>query len=78
MKIVQIDVSKFASIIVDPVEDDQPKELFLWGQSPLGVFNDLTPLNPIFAASCADQPSDAHLFDVKAVKNGRNFCIFVD
>ena len=64
--------------MVDPVEDDQPKELFLWGKSPLGVFNELTPLNQLF--SNCQEPTEEHgqTFNVKAVRNGLNFCIFVD
>ena len=51
VQILQVEASRFASIVVDPVEEGQPKELFLWGQSPLGVFNELTPLNLLSAGS---------------------------
>ena len=73
---MQVEASRFASIVVDPVEEGQPKELFLWGQSPLGVFNELTPLNQLFASSY--EQSEHQTFNVRAVKNGLNFCVFVD
>lgn len=76
VQIMQVEASRFASIVVDPVEDDQPRELFLWGQSPLGVFNELTPLNQLFASSY--EQSEQQNFNVKAVKNGQNFCVFID
>ena len=77
---MQVEATRFASIVVDPVEDSQPKELFLWGQSPLGVFNELTPLNQLFAGSYEQpsQQSDQQSFNVRAVRNGLNFCVFVD
>jgi len=31
VQIVQLEASRFASIVVDPVEEGQPKELFFWG-----------------------------------------------
>ena len=70
VNITQVEVSRFASIVVDPVVDGSAKELFLWGQSPLGIFNELTPVSQLFDTNQS--------FNVKAVRNGRNFCIFVD
>lgn len=45
VKILQIEASRFASIVVDPRDAGQPKELFLWGKSPIGVFTELSALN---------------------------------
>ena len=52
----------------------------MWGQSPLGVFNELTPLNHLFASSYENSSESVsnQTFDVKSVKNGLNFCVFVD
>ena len=65
---------------MDPAEVGQPKELFFWGQSPLGVFNELTPLNQLFAGSYEHtaEAGASQTFNVQAVRNGLNFCIFVD
>ena len=77
---MQIETSRFASIVVDPQDGEQPKELFLWGQSPMGVFNELTPLNQLFGNSQEQSSSSEHhqTFNVKAVRNGLNFCVFID
>jgi len=36
--VLQIETSRFASILVKPGNDSDPKELFLWGETPLGLF----------------------------------------
>jgi hypothetical protein len=33
-----METSKFASILVKPGDQKEPKELFLWGETPLGLF----------------------------------------
>ena len=51
VKILQIESSRFASIVVDPRDDEQTKELFFWGRSPVGIFHELTALNQLFENS---------------------------
>ena len=45
VKVSAVSCTRFASIVIDPQEQDQPRELFFWGETPLGVFTDLTPFN---------------------------------
>ena len=63
--------------MVDPQESEQPKELFFWGRSPVGIFNELTSLNQLFDNK-TESGEEHQIFDVKAVRNGANFCVFVD
>ena len=55
VQILQVDATRFASILVDPQEKGSPKELFLWGETPLGLFQEPTPLNQLFA-DCQESP----------------------
>lgn len=73
---MQIEASKFASILVKPGDSAEPKELFLWGQTPLGLFQEPTSLNQLVSECQPEEQSQ--MFDVKAVKNGENFCVFID
>jgi hypothetical protein len=50
---MQIEASKFAAILVRPGEASEPKELFMWGQTPLGLFQEPTSLNQL-VSECQD------------------------
>ena len=43
----------------------------------MGVFNELTPLNQLLTGGY-EQAENSQSFNVRAVKNGLNFCVFVD
>ena len=43
----------------------------------MGIFHELTPLNDLFQTE-RDSLENGKVLDVLAVKNGRNFCVFVD
>ena len=61
VKILQIESSRFASIVVDPRDDEQTKELFFWGRSPVGIFHELTALNQLFENSTSkDSTTNNH------------------
>jgi hypothetical protein len=54
---------------------DDRTELFLWGDTPLGIFQEPTSLNQLISETSDEQ--QPHL-DVVAVKNGPTFSIFVE
>ena len=60
---MQIESSRFASMVVDPQDSEQPKELFFWGRSPVGCFNELTSLNQLFDNK-AESGAAHQIFDV--------------
>ena len=47
------------------------------GTLTAGVFNELTPLNNLLQSN-ADMVDEESNLSVSAVKNGMNFCVFVD
>lgn len=77
---------------VDSISKNAPKELFLWGETPLGIFAELTPLNQLFQQSqetkepifsptksnVSNQSSVQQVFNVVSVANGLNFLVFTD
>ena len=50
-------------------------ELFLWGETPLGVFQEPMSLNQLINETTSE--SNPNL-DVQAVKNGPYFCVFTE
>lgn len=80
VKITNVAASRFASVVIHPQEDGQLRELFLWGESPLGIMNELTPLSELIKQTSDPNESTYHrqMFDVEEIKNGQNFCLFVD
>lgn len=50
-------------MVVDPQESEQPKELFFWGRSPVGCFNELTSLNQLFDNK-TESGASHQIFDV--------------
>ena len=73
VQVHQIESSDFTTILAQP-QHEQRSELFLWGETPLGVFTEPTSLNQLINEAQDEQP----MLDVQAVKNGAFFCVFVE
>lgn len=71
---MQIESSKFSTILVKLNSEDRT-ELFLWGETPLGIFQDPVSLNQIINENQQDEQTQ---FDICAVKNGAHFCVFIE
>ena len=55
--------------------DEEMTELFLWGETPLGIFQEPMSLNQLINETTSeDNPN----LDISAVKNGPYFCIFTE
>jgi hypothetical protein len=73
VQVHQIESSEFTTILAQPSGDSR-SELFLWGETPLGVFSEPTSLNVLISEAQDEQP----MLDVLTVKNGAYFCVFVE
>lgn len=71
---MQIESSKFTSILAQ-LPGDERTEFFLWGDTPLGVFQEPTSLNQLISETSEEQQPS---LDVVAVKNGPFFSVFVE
>lgn len=62
------------------------RELFLWGETPLGCFNEPHSLNQLISDTqsagvphqTSEQESEQPNLDVQSVSNGAYFCVFVE
>lgn len=69
----QIESSLFTTIVAK-LPGQERNELFLWGDSPLGNFQEPISLNQLINET---QPDECQL-DIKQVSNGAHFCILVE
>lgn len=56
-------------------DNAERNELFLWGDTPLGLFHEPTSLNQLINEMA---PESEVILDVRAIKNGSNFAVFVE
>lgn len=49
--------------------------MFMWGETPLGIFQEPMSLNQLI---CDQEDDHAHHLDIKAVKNGSHFAVLVE
>lgn len=74
VNVKQIESSKFTSILAQ-MPNEEMTELFLWGETPLGIFQEPMSLNQLINETTSE--SNPNL-DVLAVKNGSFFCVFTE